>query len=130
MHVTSRSRIPLLPTDLPLPLPFPLPVLHTPNFNMLKSYSFIPGNLCEILFFLQMLVDGETCGDTHSTNYELLVHYHAHTAWPWFYIVCYIANSFVMSGMCDAFRLMMSPNTEAVTRPRRCTTHSPDWSSP
>ena len=41
---------------------------------------FISGNLCEILFFLQMLVDGEIYGDIHSTNYELLAYYHAHTA--------------------------------------------------
>ena len=82
---------------------------------MLKSYSFIPGNLCEILFFLQMLVDGETYGDTHSTNYELLAHYHAYCMA--LVLHCLLYNSFVSSGMCDAFRLMMSPHTEAVTRP-------------
>ena len=89
---------------------------------------FIPGDLYGNLFFLQMPVDGETCGDNHNTNLELLAHYHDHIAWLWFGGFCYIIVS--TSGAYAALRLTISPNVEAVTRPHRCTIHSPDWSSP
>ena len=39
-------------------------------------------------------------------------------------------NSLSTSGAYAVLRLTISPNVEAVTRPRRCTIHSPDWSLP
>ena len=68
---------------------------------------FIPGDLYGNLFFLQMPVDGETCGDNHNTNLELLARYHDQYSMALVWRVL-LYNSLSTSGAYAALRLTIS----------------------
>ena len=54
-------------------------------------------------------------------------------SWPYYMALVLrglLYSSLATSGAYATFRLTISPNVEAVTCQRHCTTHSPDWSSP